>query len=289
MPISSSSIIAGTMNWGEWGKNFNTTEIQQLIETCLQENICAFDHADIYGGYTTEAAFGNAWKQMNVDRESVHFITKCGIKYVCEQRDYGIKHYDYSKQHIIASVENSLKNLKTDYIDVLLLHRPSPLMQTEVISDAITELKISGKIVHFGLSNFTPSQTDLIRKYTAVTYNQIQFSATHLQPMLNGELDYMQLHGIKPMAWNPLGSIYKEDVPQTIRLKELLQKLTSKYNLPEDILLLAWILKHPAQIKPVVGTTSVERIKTLQKLQNFELDLEDWFAIWTESIGTKIP
>jgi predicted oxidoreductase len=162
-------------------------------------------------------------------------------------------------------------------------------MQTEVISDAITELKISGKIVHFGLSNFTPSQTDLIRKYTAVTYNQIQFSATHLQPMLNGELDYMQLHGIKPMAWNPLGSIYKEDVPQTIRLKELLQKLTSKYNLPEDILLLAWILKHPAQIKPVVGTTSVERIKTLKKLQNFELDLEDWFAIWTESIGTKIP
>ena len=277
------------MNWGEWGKKFNTTEIQQLITTCLDEKICVFDHADIYGGYTTEAAFGKAWKQMNVDRESVQFITKCGINYVCDQRDYGIKHYDYSKQHIISSVEKSLKNLKTEYVDVLLLHRPSPLMQTEVISDAITELKISGKIVHFGLSNFTPSQTDLIRKFTAVTYNQIQFSATNLEPMLNGELDYMQLHGIKPMAWNPLGSIYKEENPQTTRLKELLKKLELKYNLPQDILLLAWVLKHPSQIKPVVGTTSVERIKTLQKLENFELEIEDWFAIWTESIGTKIP
>jgi len=277
------------MNWGEWGKKFNTNEIQQLITTCLDEKICVFDHADIYGGYTTEAAFGKAWKQMNVDRESVQFITKCGINYVCDQRDYGIKHYDYSKQHIISSVEKSLKNLKTDYVDVLLLHRPSPLMQTEVISDAITELKISGKIVHFGLSNFTPSQTDLIRKFTAVTYNQIQFSATHLEPMLNGELDYMQLHGIKPMAWNPLGSIYKEENLQTTRLKELLKKLELKYNLPQDILLLAWVLKHPSQIKPVVGTTSIERIKTLQKLENFELELEDWFAIWTESIGTKIP
>ena len=289
MVTPTSNIIAGTMNWGEWGKKFNTTEIQQLIETCLLENICAFDHADIYGGYTTEAAFGKAWRQMSTDRENVRFITKCGIKYVCDQREYGIKHYDYSKEYIIWSVENSLKNLQTDYIDILLLHRPSPLMRAEVIAEAISELKISGKIVHFGLSNFTPSQSELIRKHTSVSYNQIQYSATHLDPMLNGELDYMQLHGIKPMAWNPLGSFYKEEVPQTIRLKELLKKLESKYNLPEDILLLAWILKHPAQIKPVVGTTSIDRIKTLQKLHNFELELEDWFAIWTESIGAKIP
>lgn len=284
-----SPIIAGTMNWGAWGKNFSTSEMENLILNCLEEGITTFDHADIYGGYTTEAAFGKAWKNLNISREEVQFISKCGIKYVCDAKDYGIKHYDYSKEYIIWSVEQSLKNLKTDYLDVLLLHRPSPLMHTEVISDAITELKISGKIVHFGLSNFTPAQTDLIRKFTAVTYNQIQFSATHLQPMLNGELDYMNLHSIKPMAWNPLGSIYKEENPQTIRLKELLQQLASKYNLPEDILLLAWVLKHPAQINPIVGTTSIDRIKGLHKLQNFELELEDWFAIWTESIGSKIP
>jgi len=289
MSIHKSSIIAGTMNWGKWGRNFNQTTIQQLIATCLTEEITTFDHADIYGGYTMEAAFGTAWAQMNIDRKEIKFITKCGIKYVCEEREYSIKHYDYTKEHIIWSVENSLKNLQTDYIDVLLLHRPSPLMQTEVIAEAVSDLKNSGKILAFGLSNFTPSQTDLIKKYSSVACNQIQFSATHLEPMLNGELDYMALHNIQPMAWNPLGSVYKEAIPQTIRLRELLQKLTVKYGVSDDLLLLAWVLKHPAAIQPVVGTTQIDRIKNLKKLQGFELELEDWFAIWTESIGTKIP
>ena len=289
MSIHKSSIIAGTMNWGAWGRKFNISAIQERIETFLTEDITTFDHADIYGGYTTEADFGTAWAEMNIDRKEVKFITKCGIKYVCEEREYSIKHYDYTKEHVIWSVENSLKNLQTDYIDVLLLHRPSPLMQTEVIAEAVSELKNSGKILAFGLSNFTPSQTDLIKKYSSVAYNQIQFSATHLEPMLNGELDYMALHNIQPMAWNPLGSVYKEAIPQTIRLRELLQKLTVKYGVSDDLLLLAWVLKHPAAIQPVVGTTQIDRIKNLKKLQGFELELEDWFAIWTESIGTKIP
>ena len=226
---------------------------------------------------------------MNIDRNQVQFITKCGIKMVCEERDYSVKHYDYSKKHIIWSVENSLKNLQTDYIDVLLLHRPSPLMQTEVIAEAVSELKNSGKILAFGLSNFTPSQTDLIKKYSSIAYNQIPFSATHLEPMLNSELDYMMQHNIQPMAWNPLGSYYKEAIPQTIRLRDLLQKLTVKYGVSDDLLLLAWVLKHPAKIQPVVGTTQMDRIKSLKQLHGFELELEDWFAIWTESIGTKIP
>jgi predicted oxidoreductase len=289
MSIHKSSIIAGTMNWGKWGRNFNISAIQERIETFLTEDITTFDHADIYGGYTMEAAFGTAWAQMNIDRKEVKFITKCGIKSVCEERDYSIKHYDYTKEHIIWSVENSLKNLQTEYIDVLLLHRPSPLMETEVVAEAVSELKKSGKILAFGLSNFTPSQTDLIKKYSSVAYNQIQFSATHLEPMLNGELDYMSLHNIQPMAWNPLGFFYKEVIPQTIRLRDLLQKLTAKYGISDDLLLLAWVLKHPAKIQPVVGTTQIDRIKNLKKLQGFELELEDWFAIWTESIGTKIP
>ena len=226
---------------------------------------------------------------MNIDRNQVQFISKCGIKLVCEERDYSIKHYDNTKEHIIWSVEKSLKNLQTEYIDILLLHRPSPLMQTEVIAEAISELKNSGKIRAFGLSNFTPSQTDLIKKYSSVACNQIQFSATHLQPMLNGELDYMTLHNIQPMAWNPLGSVYKEVIPQTIRLRDLLQKLTLKYGVSDDLLLLAWVSKHPANIQPVVGTTQIDRIKNLKKLKGFELEVEDWFAIWTESIGTKIP
>ena len=284
-----SKIIAGTMNWGVWGRKLNISAIQERIETFLTEGINTFDHADIYGGYTTEADFGTAWADMNIDRNEVQFITKCGIKYVCEDREYSIKHYDYTKEHIIWSVENSLKNLQTEYIDVLLLHRPSPLMETEVIAEAVSALKNAGKIRAFGLSNFTPSQTDLIKKYNSVAYNQIQFSATHLEPMLNGELDYMALHNIQPMAWNPLGSFYKEAIPQTIRLRDLLQKLTVKYGVSDDLLLLAWVLKHPAAIQPVVGTTQIDRIKNLKKLQDFELELEDWFAIWTESIGAKIP
>lgn len=289
MISNTSKIIAGTMNWGAWGSKLSTFAMQERIETYLSENINTFDHADIYGGYTTEADFGKAWKNMSVPRENVRFITKCGIKMIAENRDYGIKHYDYSKEHIIRSVENSLKNLHTEYIDVLLLHRPNPLMQPYIIAEAISELKSSGKIVAFGLSNFTPSQTDLIRKYNDVSYNQIQFSATHLQPMLTGELDYMMLHNIQPMAWNPLGSIYKEAIPQTIRVQDLLQKLSIKYGVSDDLLLLAWILKHPAKIQPVVGTTKIDRIKSLKQLHGFELELEDWFAIWTESIGTKIP
>jgi len=277
------------MNWGAWGSKLSTFAMQERIETFLSENITTFDHADIYGGYTTEADFGKAWKNMTIARENVRFITKCGIKMIAENRNYGIKHYDYSKKHIIWSVENSLKNLQTEYLDVLLLHRPSPLMQPDVIAEAISELKDSGKILHFGLSNFTPSQTDLIRKYSEVSCNQIQFSATHLQPMLTGELDYMMLHNIQPMAWNPLGAIYKEAIPQTIRVQDLLQKLSIKYGVSDDLLLLAWILKHPAKIQPVVGTTKIDRIKNLKQLQGLELELEDWFAIWTESIGTKIP
>ena len=252
-----SKLIAGTMNWGAWGRKFNISAIQERIETFLTEDITTFDHADIYGGYTTEADFGNAWAKMHIDRKEVQFITKCGIKYVCEKREYSIKHYDYTKEHIIWSVENSLKNLQTEYIDVLLLHRPSPLMETEVITEVVSELKNSGKICAFGLSNFTPSQTDLIKKYSSVACNQIQFSATHLEPMLNGELDYMALHNIQPMAWNPLGSVYKEAIPQTVRLRDLLQKLTVKYGVSDDLLLLAWILKHPAAIQPVVGTTPI--------------------------------
>ena len=282
--------IVGCMRWGTWGANFTTGQYQQMIEQCIENGLDEFDHADIYGDYTTEAEFGTVLKGNSSLRGKMKLITKCGIKMTSSNRPlHTIKSYDTTKEHILQSVENSLKNLQTEYIDVLLLHRPSPLMETEVIAEAVSALKNAGKIRAFGLSNFTPSQTDLINKYNSVAYNQIQFSATHLEPMLNGELDYMALHNIQPMAWNPLGSFYKEAIPQTIRLRDLLQKLTDKYGISDDLLLLAWVLKHPAKIQPVVGTTQIDRIKNLKKLQGFELELEDWFAIWTESIGTKIP
>lgn len=289
MKTNLSPVISGTMNWGVWDKKLSTFDMASLIRVCTENQITTFDHADIYGGYTTEAEFGKAFTQSKIDRSKVQFISKCGIQHISDNRNNKVKHYDYSKDYIVWSVENSLKNLQTDYLDVLLLHRPSPLMRSEEIAEAVSRLKSQGKIVDFGLSNFTASQTELIRKNTAVDYNQIQFSATHFEPMLDGSLDYMQIHNIRPMAWNPLGTIFREDTDQTRRLKKLLAELVAKYHVGSDLILLAWILQHPAKIIPVAGTVNVARIQYLKKLDDLKLDLEDWFAIWTESMGNKVP
>ena len=277
------------MNWGVWDKNLSTSEMESTINICLENKITTFDHADIYGAYTTEASFGKAFASSKIARESLQFISKCGIQYVCENRNNTIKHYDYSKDYIIWSVENSLKNLQTDYLDVLLLHRPSPLMQADEIAEAVTKLKSEGKIIDFGVSNFTASQTELIRQKIEIRFNQIQFSATNFEPMIDGSLDYMQINTIQPMSWNPLGTVFREDTEQTRRLKKLLASLVSKYHFGADTLLLAWILKHPAKVIPVAGTVNVARIQQLMKATQLELEKEDWFAIWTESMGNKVP
>jgi predicted oxidoreductase len=284
-----SRIISGTMTWGVWGKNFNTNQMVNLINSCLENNVTTFDHADIYGGYTTEADFGKAFGESKIKRENLQFISKCGIKYASETRNYVVKHYDYSAAYIIWSVENSLKNLQTDYLDLLLLHRPSPLMQADEIAEAVEKLKSEGKIISFGVSNFSPSQTELINQKIRVEYNQIQFSATHLEPMLDGNLDYMQLQKIIPMSWNPLGVVFKETTEQTKRLNILLQKFGKKYNVTTDVLLLSWIMQHPSGVLPVIGSASSDRIKNCTKAISTQLELEDWFEIWTESVGEKVP
>lgn len=287
--ITLSPLVAGTMTWGVWGKSLNTAQMQGLIGLYLENGIDTFDHADIYGGYTTEAEFGKALTESRVGRQAVKLISKCGIQYPSDNRPAPIKHYDYSQKHILFSVENSLRNLQTDYLDLLLLHRPSPLMQIDEIAEAITKLKDSGKIRDFGVSNFTPSQTDLIRTRLDVSVNQIEFSATHWEPMTDGSLDYMMTNAIKPMAWSPLGTVFKTESTQTDRLRNLLIELIAKYNVPGDIILLAWVLKHPAGIIPVCGTTSPERIKELKKAIMVNLEIEDWFSIWVESRGSKVP
>ncbi len=286
---SLSPIIAGAMNWGVWDKNLKTKEMENLIHICFENKITTFDHADIYGSYTTEAQFGKALSNSKIKREQIQLISKCGIQMLAEKRNNTIKHYDYSKDYIIWSVENSLKNLKTDFLNVLLLHRPSPLMQADEIAEAVEKLKSEGKIIDFGVSNFTSSQTELIRQKTPISYNQIQFSATDYQPMLDGSLDYMQLHQIRPLSWNPLGSVFRQENMQTYRLRKLLATLVSKYEIGADTILLAWILKHPAHIIPIAGTVNVARIQALMKATELQLSQEDWFAIWTESMGNEVP
>ncbi len=284
-----SPIIAGTMNWGVWDKNLSTSEMERMIQICLENKISTFDHADIYGSYTTEAAFGKAFASSKIKRESLQFVSKCGIQHLSENRPNKVKHYDYSKEYIVWSVENSLKNLQTDYLDVLLLHRPSPLMQADEIAEAVLKLKTEGKLLDFGLSNFTASQTELIRQQTAISYNQVQFSATNYEPMVDGSFDYMQIHNIQPMSWNPLGTVFREDNEQTRRLKKLLAALVSKYHFGSDTILLSWILQHPAKVLPIAGTVNIARIQLLMKATELQLEKEDWFAIWTESMGHKVP
>ena len=287
--IPFSKIIAGTMTWGIWGKNLDKNQMIDLMNSCLENGITTFDHADIYGGYTNEADFGNAFGESQIKREDIQLISKCGIQLPTANRNTTIHHYDYSKSHIIWSAENSLKNLKTEYLDLFLLHRPSPLMQVDEIAEAIERLKSEGKILDFGVSNFTPSQTDLIQTKTKINYNQIEFSVTHLEPMLDGSLDYMQGHKIQPMSWSPLGSVFKKNDEKSIRVKKLATTLSTKYNVEIDVLLLAWILKHPAGILPVFGTTDKSRITNLMKATTVEMELEDWFAFWTESVGNPVP
>lgn len=285
-----SKITAGTMTWGQWGKKLSKQEMIDLMHHCLENNIHTFDHADIYGDYSTEADFGNAFAESGIKRSQIELVSKCGIQYIGNSRpDLKVKHYNYTKEYIIWSAENSLKHLKTDYLDLLLLHRPSPLMHPEVIAEAVSTLKKEGKIKSFGVSNFTPSQTDLLNKYDGVEVNQIEFSLTQHTAMHDGTLDHMMLNNIQPMSWSPLGYVFKEDTEQTRRIHKQLGALLDKYNATEDQLLLAWILKHPSNIIPVVGTTTKQRLKDAYAATKINLELEDWFLILVACQGHKVP
>lgn len=285
-----SKVIAGTMTWGQWGKQLSKQEMINLMHHCVENDIHTFDHADIYGDYSTESDFGHAFAESGIDRNNIELISKCGIQYLGKSRpELKVKHYNYTKEYIIWSTENSLKHLKTDYLDLLLLHRPSPLMQPEVVAEAVSTLKKEGKIKSFGVSNFTPSQTDLLNKYVGVDVNQIEFSLTQHTAMHDGTLDHMTLNNIQPMSWSPLGYVFKEDTEQTRRIHKQLGALLDKYNATEDQLLLAWILKHPSNIIPVVGTTTKQRLKDAYAATKIDLELEDWFLILVACQGHKVP
>lgn len=282
-------IIAGTMTWGTWGRNFTRNEMASLIQKCVDLGLTTFDHADIYGGYTTEEAFGHGFKSSGVSRNSVIHITKCGIQYPCEQRPLAVKHYDYSTSHITASVEQSLRNLQTDYIDLLLLHRPSPLLAIDEVVAAIESLLGSGKIKSFGVSNFTPSQIEMLKTVVDVKWNQIECSLSQSTPMFDGSLDYHQTKGIQTMAWSPLGNYFSENRPSNPKLDTLMNELKEKYNASADQLLLAWLLQHPAQLHPVVGTTRIERLAKAKETPSITLTRDDWFLMLERQNGAPLP
>ncbi|MEM9053076.1 MAG: aldo/keto reductase [Bacteroidota bacterium] len=286
---NTTKIIVGCMSWGAWGKKLSRTEQSALLEFCAEQGNITFDHADIYGDYTTEVEFGRALNESSIDRESVHLITKCGIQYKGNTRNNRIKHYNLSKDYIIWSAEESLRNLQTDYLDTFLIHRPSPLMNPEEIAQAATSLLESGKIKSFGVSNFTPTQLSMLSKHIDIYSNQIEFSLTQHSAMYDGTLDVMIEKGISAMSWSPLGSYFKKDDERSARIKSVLTELTKKYDASEDLILLAWILKHPANFSPVIGTTNPERIKNANLALKIDLDLEDWFFLLEASQGHKVP
>ena len=277
------------MTWGKWGKQFSKNEMIELMDHCIDNQVTTFDHADIYGDYSTEADFGKAFLESGINRENIQLITKCGIQYQSENRNNKVKHYNYSKNYIVWSAEESLRNLKTDYLDLFLLHRPSPLMHPDEIAAAINTLKNQGKIKDFGVSNFTPSQVELIADKIEISVNQVEFSLTQHTAMQDGTLDQMMLKKIIPMAWSPLGYVFKEDTEQTRRIHKQLGALMDKYEATEDQLLLAWIMKHPANIHPVIGTSNKNRITNAVKAASINIELEDWFLILVACQGHKVP
>ncbi len=285
-----SKIIIGVMRWGIWGADHSEKGVQKLIETSLEENLSTFDHADIYGGYTTEELFGNAFSEMKIDREKIQLITKCGICMPSEKKNFPLKYYNYSKEYILNQVDESLKNLKTDYIDLLLLHRPSPLMNPEEIAAAFGVLRSSGKVRDFGVSNFTASQFDLISKYfPQLVTNQVEASLTETKAFYDGTIDQMMQKKLQPMAWSVMGTYFSEDSERTARIKSVFDELTVKYNADEAQLLLAFLLKHPSKILPIIGTSKVESIKSLKKSLQINLEIEDWFSLLEASLGHDVP
>jgi len=276
------------MNWGQWGANLNTSQIATLIQACVAKGIHAFDHADIYGDYTTEADFGAGFKASGVPRESVKFISKCGIALTNQERGTTLNHYNYTEQYILDAVERSLNKLQTPYLDLLLLHRPSPLMDPNTIHAAISTLLDKGHIKSFGLSNFTTAQTRLIQQKLPVAANQIEVSLAANTPMFNGQLDYCISENILPMAWAPLGGLLANKViPYALEMA--FNKLCEQYQTTRDGLLLAWLMNHPSGIHPVIGTTKIERHQIALDACDLVLATEDWFYLLAACRGYDIP
>jgi len=277
----------------DWNKS--PIQIQEMIHSCIELGITTFDHADIYGDYGCESLFGAAFADGSVRRGDIQLVTKCGIKLLSESRpETSVQHYDTSASHILDSVENSLRNLRTDYIDLLLIHRPDPLMNAEEVAGAFSRLKESGKVLHFGVSNFLPSQFELLssRMDVPLVTNQIEFSVLDMEAQDNGTLDMCQRLKISPMAWSPLGggTLFSGNTEQIVELRRVLKNVADELGVNSiDQIALAWTLNHPADFVIVLGTGKIDRLKRAVEAEKIKLSREQWFKIWQASMGREVP
>jgi predicted oxidoreductase len=272
-----------------------------LLNTALENGINFFDHADIYGAGKSEEVFAEAFHMNPIIREKIYIQTKCGIR-----KSY----FDFSKKHILNSVDESLKRLKTDYVDTFLLHRPDTLVEPEEVAEAFNTLESAGKVRHFGVSNHNPRQIELLQKFVdqKLIINQLQFSLTNtgmIDRGINvnmenpasidhdgGILDYCRLNDIRIQPWSPFLFGYFEGVyldhPKFPELNEILARIAKEKNTNKSALVIAWILHHPAKMQPIVGTTNPQRLTNICEASDINLTRLEWYEIY-RAAGNVLP
>jgi predicted oxidoreductase len=288
--VSLSRLVYGMWRLGD-DENTSPAHVQAKVEACLAQGLTSFDQADIYGGYTAEAILGGALKAAPALRDRMEIITKCDIVApVGRHADRRVKHYDTSAAHITASVEASLRDMGTDHVDLLLIHRPDPMMDADATGAALDALVASGKIRAVGVSNFRPWDFKLLqsRMTTALVTNQIEISLLTHDPMTNGDLAFLQERRIIPMAWSPLaGGRLLAEAPEPLRRR--MAEIGAAHDTDWSAVAVAWLLAHPARIIPVMGTNSLPRIAALADALRVTLDRETWFELYTLAMEHEVP
>lgn len=258
-----------------------------MVHAALDLGITTFDHADIYGDHGNEERFGQVLRSDNSLRNRMELVTKCGIKFPSAKRPTTrLKHYDTTSAHIRWSVDNSLSMFGTDRIDLLLIHRPDPLTDPAEVGEVIGALRAEGKVLHFGVSNFTPSQFRMLQSWLPfpLVTNQIEISLTRPDPLFNGDLDTLMEFRSSPMAWSPLGG-GKFPVAD----ERDVFALAGRYDATYSQLAFAWLLKHPSGIFPIAGTTRPDRLAEAVKSLEIDLDREDWFEMLKWAMKKEMP
>jgi predicted oxidoreductase len=288
-----SRLVAGMMRLSSWG--LSRSDTLDWIKRAIDAGITTFDHADIYGGYTCEGLFGEALALDPSIRQRMQLVTKCNIKLVHANRpSHAVHGYDSGKAHILESADNSLRELQTDYLDVLLIHRVDPLMDADEVAEAFNTLRDSGKVLHFGVSNFLPPQFNLLASrldFPLVT-NQIEVSILHMDSFYDGSMDLAQQLRIAPMAWSPFagGRLFRGDDDAALRARHELQAIGEELGgASPDQVALAWLLTHPANIIPVLGTGNLDRIESAVQASSMQLSRDHWFRLWEASMGHGVP
>ena len=284
-----SPIVAGVWRLNEW--KLDTPGLVRWIEQALELGITSFDHADIYGGYRVEAVFGEALAASPLLRQRMQLVTKCGIKLVSSERpSHAVKHYDTSRAHITASVENSLRVLRTDRIDLLLLHRPDALMDADEVAQTFADLRAAGKVLHFGASNHLPSQFALLHRRLSLATNQIEYSPLHLSALADGTLDQAQDLGAPPMVWSPLagGRLFAAQDEQSLRVRAVLEALGRAHGVSAATIAYAWIRRHPSRPVPITGSGRIEALREAVAALQIELTAEDWYRVWQASMNREV-